>query len=220
MVDRPRLWTRAGGVGGVLFFVSLLVLIALMPLSHSIPEPAFDAPSSAFLAYAKSEADLPSALALVGILGLFGFALFAAVLTARFRVAENQSDVAPTLVLMAAVIFIVLWLAELGIGFAHTFRRADLDAASASVLSGLSNGIFVVSWSAIAAFLAASGFAVLRTRTLPTWLGWSALVIGFGMFLAGAAPLTAIWFLPYFLFFVWVLATSVVLLRERAENVS
>jgi hypothetical protein len=218
MVDRARFWTRVGGVGGIVFFVSLLVLIALMPLSHSITEPAFDAPSSAFLAYAKSEADLPFALGLVGVLGLFGFALFAAVLTARFRVAENRSDVAPTLVLLAAAIFIVLWLAELGIGFAQTFRRADLDATSASVLSGLSNGIFVISWSAIAAFLGASGFAALWTRALPPWLGWSALVIGIGLFLAGAAPLTALWFFPYFLFFVWVLATSVVLLRTEPRT--
>ena len=40
----------------IVFFVSLLVLIALMPLSHSVPEPAFDASSSTFLAYAKSAA--------------------------------------------------------------------------------------------------------------------------------------------------------------------
>ena len=213
MVDRPRFWARLGSVGGIVFFVSLLVLIVLMPLSHSIPEPAFGAPSSAFLAYAKSEADVPFALGLVGVLGLFGFALFAAVLTARFRIAENRSDVAPSLVLLAAGVLIVLWLAELGIGFAETFRRNDLDATGASVFSGILNGIFVVSWSAIAAFLAACGFAALWTRALPRWLGWAALVIGAGLFLAGAAPLTAIWYFPYFLFFLWVLATSVVLLR-------
>lgn|SRR5438876_4145354 len=72
MVDSPWFWTRVGGVGGIVFFVSLVVLIALMPLSHAIPEPPFDAPSNAFLAYAKSEADLPFALSLVGVLGLFG----------------------------------------------------------------------------------------------------------------------------------------------------
>jgi hypothetical protein len=214
MVERPRFWNRVGGVGGIVFFASLLVLIALMPLSHSISEPAFDAPSSAFLAYARSEANLPFALSLVGVLGLFGFAVFAAVLTARFRVAENRSGVASTLVLLATAIFIVLWLAELGIRSAETFRRGDLDATGASVLFGLSNGIFVVSWSAVAAFLAASGFAAVWTRALPPWLGWSALVIGIALFLAGAAPLGAIWYLPYFLFFVWVLATSVVLLRS------
>lgn len=215
MVDSPRFWTRVGGVGGIVFFVSFVVLIALMPLSHSIPEPAFDAPSSAFLAYAKSEADLPFALSLVGVLGLFGFALFAAVLTFRFRVADDRSNVASTLVLLAAGVFIVLWLAELGFATAQTFRRGDLDATGASILFGLSNGVFVVSWSAIAAFLAASAFAALSTRALPPWLGWSALVIGIGLFLAGAAPLSAIWLFPYFLFLVWVLATSVVLLVRK-----
>lgn len=202
-------------MGGIVFFVSLVALIALMPLSHSISEPAFDAPSSAFLAYAKSEADLPFALSLVGVLGLFGFGLFAVVLTARFRVADDRSNVASTLVLLAAGIFIVLWLAELGFALAQTFRRADLDATGASILFGLSNGIFVVSWCAIAAFVAASGLAALSTRALPRWLGWPALLIGIALFLAGAAPLTAIWFFPYFLFLVWVLATSVVLLLRK-----
>jgi len=214
MVETPRFWNRVGGAGGVVFFASLLVLIVLMPLSHSVSEPAFDAPSSAFLAYARSEANLPFALSLVGVLGLFGFAVFAAVLTARFRAAENRSDVASTLVLLATAIFVVLWLAELGLRSAETFRRGDLDATGAGVLFGLSNGIFVVSWSAVAAFLAASGFAALRTRALLPWLGWSALVIGIGLFLAGADPLGAFWYLPYFLFYFWVLATSVVLLRS------
>lgn len=218
MVDSPRSWTRIGAVGGIVFFVSLVTLIALMPLSHSIPEPAFDAPSSAFLAYAKSEADLPFALSLVGIVGLYGFALFAAALTVRFRVADDRSKLASTLVLLAAGIFIVLWLAELGFGLAQTFRRADLDATGASILFGLANGIFVVSWSAIAAFLAASSFAAISTRALPPWLGWPALVIGVGMFLAGVAPLSAIWFFPYFLFLLWVLASSVVLLTDRSSH--
>jgi len=218
MVDSPRFWTRVGGVGGIVFFVSLVVLIALMPLSHSIPEPAFDAPSNAFLAYAKSEADLPFALWLVGVLGLFGFALFAAVLAVRFRVAGDRSHVASTLVLLAAGTFMVLWLAELAFAIAQTFRRADLDATGASIFFGLSNGIFVVSWSAIAAFLAASGLAALSTRALPRWLGWPAPVIGIGLFLAGAAPMSSIWFFPYFLFLVWVLATSVVLFVTKPNS--
>lgn len=197
-----------------MFVISLLILIALMPLSHSLTEPAFDASSSALLAYAKSQADLPFALGLIGVLGLYGFAVFAVVLAARFRVAESRSDVASTLVLLTAAIFIALWLAEFGLSLAQTLRRASLDATSASVLSGISNGVFVVSWSAVAAFVAASGIAALWTRALPAWLGWSALVIGIGLFVAGAAPLTAIWLLPYLLFFVWVVATSVQLLRS------
>src|SRR5262245_7918850 len=116
-------WTRVGGVGGIVFFVSLAILIVLMPLSHSVSEPAFNASSNAFLAYAKSESELPFTLELLGVLGLFGFVVFGA-----------------------------------------------------------------------------------------AWLGWAALAIGIGMLLAVAAPLSALWFFAYLLFFCWVLVTSVLLL--------
>jgi hypothetical protein len=201
-------------VGGILFFVSLAVLIVLMPLSHSVSEPGFDASSSAFLAYARSESDLPFALELLGVLGLLGFVAFGAVLADRFRVEEERSNVPSTLVLLASAVFAVLWLIELGIRFSGRFRRGDLDATGASVLYGVSNGFFVISWAAIGGFLVAAGVASLRSRAFPSWLGWAAVAIGVGMFLAVIAPLSAFWLLPYFLFFLWVLATSVMLLRS------
>ena len=73
MSNSPRFWARLGGAGGVVFFISLAILIVLMPLSHSVAEPGFDASASAFLAYGKSQASLPFALELLGVLGLFGF---------------------------------------------------------------------------------------------------------------------------------------------------
>lgn len=197
----------------MVFFASLAVLIVLMPLSHSVSEPAFDASSNAFLTYAKSEANLPFALNLLGILGLFGFVVFAAVLVDTFRIDEDRSNTPSVLVALTAGVFIVLWLGELGIRFAETFRHSDLDASSASVLYGLSNGVFVISWAAVGAFLVAAGVASLWSRVFPAWLGWAALVIGIAMFLAVAAPLGAFWYFPYLLFFVWVLATSIALLR-------
>jgi hypothetical protein len=207
-----------GGGGGIVFFVSLAVLIVLMPLSHSVSEPPFDASSTAFLAYGKSEAESPSALALVGVLGLMGFLVFAVVLADRFRVAELRSHVPSMLVLLTAAVFTVLWLGDLAIGFAEKFRHRDLDAATASVLFGLANGVFVASWAALGGFLLAAGSASLWSRTLAPWQGWAALVIGLGMCLSVAAPLTPIWFFPYFLFFAWVLVTSVVLLRTESRN--
>lgn len=198
-----------------MFFVSILVLIVLMPLSHSVPEPAFDAPSTAVLAYAKSETNLPFALELVGVLGLFGFAVFATVLADGFRIKGEGSNVPSLLVLLATAVFMVLWLAELALHVAQTFRRADLDATGASVLDGLANGVFVMTWVADAGFLVAVAVGIFWRKTLPSWLGWWALVTGIAMFGASAAPLAAIWYLPYFLFYFWVLAMSVVLLRNR-----
>lgn len=208
-------WNRVGGVAGILFFISMLVLITLMPLTHSVSEPAFDAPSSALLAYARSESNLPYALELVLVVGLFSFIVFATVLAARFRASEDQSDLAPTLVRLATVIFALMGLALIAIGLAGTFRHGDLDATGASILSGLANGFFVTGWAAIGGFLMASGVASLSCQAFPSWLGWSALVIGIAMLLSIAFPLTAIWLLPYGLFFFWVVVASTLLLRSN-----
>ncbi len=214
MVDTSRRWARAGAVGGVLFVVSLVVLISIGPLTNPIPEPAFNAPASAFLAYARSAKGELYPLALVGIAGMFGFLLFAAVLIAKFRSSGKASSELLILAILATAVFTLLWLAEFGIQLAGEFRRADLDATSASVFYGLANGIFVVSWAAIAGFLVTAGMAALWSHTLPRWLAWSALVIGAALFLTVAIPLTFVWFFPYLLFYVWVLAVSVVLLRS------
>jgi len=213
-----RLWSRVGGAGGVVFFVSLAVLIVLMPLSHSVSEPAFDAPSNAFLAYAKSESNLPAALELAGVLGLFGFVVFAGVLAEKLRRHDEAWNVPSVLVLLATAVFTASWLALFGLRFANRFRHADLDASGAGVLYGLSNGVFVSSWAAIGGFLIASGVASLWSRAFPAWLGWAAIVIGIAMVLSVASPLSAVWFFPYFLFFFWVLAASVVLLIGEART--
>jgi hypothetical protein len=201
-------------VGGILFVVSLFVLISVGPLTNPTPEPAFDAPSSALLAYAKSDKGGLYPLALVGIAGMFGFLLFAAVLIAKFRDSQRAMSAPSILVVLATAVFTALWLAEFGVTFAGQFRRGDLDPMGASVFYGLANGIFVVSWAAITGFLATAGVAALSSGTLPRWLAWSGLGIGAALLLAVAIPLTAVWLLPYLLFYVWVVAVSVVLLRS------
>lgn len=216
MVDRSQHWNRVGGVAGIVFFISLMLLIVLMPLTHSVYEPAFDAPSSAQLAYARSETNPPYALELVQVVGLFSFIVFATVLASRFGVSEDHSDIAPNLVRLATVIFALMWLALLALRFADLFRHGDLDATSASVLSGLASGFFVTSWAAIGGFLMASGVASLLSRAFPSWLGWSALVIGLAMLLCVAFPLSAVWLLPYGLFFFWVVVASTLLLRSNS----
>jgi hypothetical protein len=86
--------------------------------------------------------------------------------------------------------------------------------STASLLYGLSNGFFAASWFAIAGLLLAAGLGALASKALPRWLGWSAMVTGVGYFFAACVPLTNLWFIPYAVFYFWVLAVSVVLLRS------
>ena len=87
----------------------------------------------------------------------------------------------------------------------------------ASLLYGLDNGLFVTTWLAIGGLLAAAGVGGLTSGTLPGWLSWPAPFIGAWFLVAASLPLTALWFAPYVLFYVWVVAASVVLIRTRPD---
>ena len=216
MGGESRRWAQAGGVGGLLFVVSLWFVILWGLLTNPIPEPAFDASSQAVLTYEKASQE--ASVALVGILGLFCFLVFAVSLAARVREASDRSITPWILVIATAVVFVVTWLAAFALMVGGDFRQRDLDAVGASILWGASQGLFVVSWCAVGGFLVAAGAAALWSHGLPSWLGWWALVIGAGMFISSAVPLTSIWFYPYVLFFAWVIAASVVLLAQAPRS--
>jgi hypothetical protein len=63
------------------------------------------------------------------------------------------------------------------------------------------------------------GWVVLRTRCAPGWQGWVALVSGFGLVLVRFAWSGELWFAPYALFWLWVIALSVHLLRTTRRAV-
>jgi len=200
------------------FVASLVILILLMPLTNAVQEPAFDAPSQALLTYAKADQAPSSKIAFVGMLGLFGFLMFAVTLAVRFRDAGHGSSVPWILVIVAATVMVVMWMALVGLTIGGELRRRDIDATGASVYFGVDNGIFVASWYAVAGFLATAGAAALWSRGLPIWLGWSAVVIGAALFTASAFPLKPFWYFPYLLFYVWVAAASIALLRSAPRT--
>jgi hypothetical protein len=214
-VIQPR-WQLAGGAGGLLF-VALVIGVVLLPsLTTNVPEPAFDGSAAAWLAYARATASQALLTTPVGIVGIFGFLLFAVCLAARFQRAEHRMSVPSILLLLAAGLTMGLWILDEGLGLATAFRAGDLDGTTASLLYGLANGVFAASWFGIAGLLVAAGLGTLASRSLPRWLGWFALVVGAGFFAAACFPLTALWLVPYALFYLWVVAVSVVLLRGAA----
>jgi len=211
-MTEPR-WQLAGGAGGILFVLLVVGIVLWAPLTTSVPEPAFDGPARDWLAYARAIAGQTMPEAPVGVLGIFGFVLFAVCLAVRFQPAGERMSVPSILVVLTAGLTTALWLVDDGFGLAAAFRARDLDPTTASLFYGLSNGVFAVSWFAIGALLVAAGLGTLASGALPGWLGWSALVVGAGYCVAACFPLTALWFAPYGLFYLWVVAVSVVLLR-------
>jgi hypothetical protein len=73
--------------------------------------------------------------------------------------------------------------------------------------------VLALATTALAILLAANAVVVLRSGALPRWLGWSATVLSPAL-LVGVAFATSFGFVPYVLSMVWIVATSIVLIRR------
>jgi hypothetical protein len=117
--------------------------------------------------------------------------------------------------LLGAILTVGMQLVAGGAGVAAAIRIGPgLDVVEAGTLADLATGFFVVSWVPVAVMCLAAGLAAIVAHALPSWLGWTALLVSVGFFVGEAAPLSPIWYAPNFLYFAWILAVSVVLLRS------
>jgi hypothetical protein len=209
-----RRWLQVGGVAGIVFVLLVWAYVAWAPLTVATPEPPFDGPAKDWLAYAQATRSANFVAVPLLTIALFAFLLFAVSLSLKLRPSDEGPNIPSTLVLTTAGLMIGLYMAASGVSLAASFRVADLSATSASLMYGLDNGLFVMTWLAIGGMLAAAGVGGLISHTLPAWLSWPAPFIGVGFVVAATLPLTPVWFAPYILFYVWVIAVSVVLIRS------
>jgi hypothetical protein len=206
-----RRWSQVGGVAGILF-VAFAFGLSLVGANG---EPAsFDAPAKDWLTHYRNSHDLlllgPYSAGVPTLL----FVLFVAALHMRLQPAANGESLPSIAVLLFGGVTAALLMAAAGAGSAALLRVGHgLDESGASTLSGLANEFFVMSFFGIGGFLIAAGIGALPSHALPAWLGWSGIVIGLASVIAPAAQLTAFWLIPFFLFYIWVVATSVVLIR-------
>lgn len=101
-------------------------------------------------------------------------------------------------------------------------RAGDgLDPQLARTLQDINDASFALTFFPLAVLLAAFAIVAIRSGTLPRWLGWIAAVLAVVFLaggLAGSADLGSEWAgLPMLLYPIWVVATSVVLIRRAGE---
>jgi hypothetical protein len=209
-----RHWLRAGGIGGILF----VVLEFGFSLIGGTGEPGFEAPAKDWLTHYRNAHDLFVVAPYGAGLPMLFFLIFVGALYVKLRLAGIGQNVPSIAVLLFGGVASAMLLAAGGAGSAALLRVGHgLDESAASTLSGLSNEYFVMSFFAIGGLLIAAGLAAVRSHALPTWQGWSGIVIGLGSVIAVAAQLTAFWLIPFFLFYAWVVAVGVVLIRDAPD---
>lgn len=157
------------------------------------------------------------------LLAFLFFLFFLGSLWSAMRRAEEGSGWLSTTAFGAGLMSVTIKVASAAPVLAARYMAADgLDPQLAKVLQYINNASFVLTFFPLAVLLAAFAIVAIRSGALPGWLGWitAALAVAFvagGM--VGSANLESEWAgLPMILFTVWVIATSVVLIRRPGET--
>ena len=212
--DRWRQLTRLTGAAGLLAPVLILGPIS----AASGQEPGFSGTAAQvrtfFLSTSGPGPAFGSALATVGLLAVLWFAVGLALLLAR---AEGAPAWRSAIAAVSASTFVILNLS--GGWEAASYRAAGLSDELALYAFDEGNLTFANSWVAMGSFALCVGWVLLRTRCAPGWQGWLALASGVGLVLVRFAWNGQLWFAPYALFWLWVIALSVHLLRTARRAV-
>ncbi len=158
------------------------------------------------------------------LLELLGFALFPfflGVLWARLRSVEGETAWLSATTFGAGLVALAI---KLGSGAPVLAVRASngMDSQIERALIAVNEASFGITFLPLAVMLSATAVVVLRWGALPRWLGWIAAVAGLGLLCALAAvvisPSPPEWaFLPMLLFLLWMVATSIALIRRSGE---
>jgi hypothetical protein len=210
----PAAWQRLARVTGLVGIFSV-VLIFVPIVARSGQEPDFRGSGAEVLAFFRSiDSGLADLGGFVVTVGMLGFLWFAVGITTLLGRVEGDPHWRSTAGLVSAVVVVPLILE--GSWDAATHRAADLEPQLARYAFDVGNLSFSNAWVALGSFAIACGWVHLSTGFLARWLGWLAVVSGVGLVLARAVRLEVVWFAPYLLFWLWVVAVSVLLLRRGA----
>jgi hypothetical protein len=156
-------------------------------------------------AYYGSHQGRTTAAALMAPAGALLLIMFASYVRSLVRERNDNAGVGPTVFVAGAV----LWAAGIAIGSSVDLSLVGsahhhLDA-SAQTLNQFSNTDWIPFIAGIAVTLVGAGMTVLRTRIVPVWLGWVALVFGIAS-VAGPAG-----FVGFFVAPLWILVVGIML---------
>jgi hypothetical protein len=218
-VDNRR-WEQIGAASGIVFVVLQLVAQSLIQVGGS--EPAFNAAAPEIHEFFMSrDRSLFGLGDFLSTLSVIPYVWFLGSLWARLRRAEGE----PAWLSLVALASGLLSMTPLATGGGWTLAMArideGLDPEMARQLFDQGNLGFANIWVALASMLLAAGVVAIRTKALPRWIGWGGVVTAVGLVVARAFwVVSGIVFTPYVLYWVWLIATSIVLIRRAGGEVS
>jgi hypothetical protein len=212
--DRWAALSRATGWAGIAAVVLLFVPIIAI---SSVGEPPLEASSEDAAEFFRAidvgwaeAAEATASLAMVVLLWfVVGFALL-------LRRAEGDPAWRSGVAMVSGVLLAAYGVLDASWDSA-AHRSDEIDTALAGYAFDVGNIGFANAWLAMASLALATGWVVLSTGWLPRWMGWAALVSAAGLVVARYLWFVdGLWFAPYAVFWVWVVAACVRLIRRPA----
>ena len=204
-------WERWSPLAGVLAIACWIVAFGVASNS-----PSTDDSDTKILTYYASHSHQIRQIVgffvfLAGVLLLLGFL---SALRSRLVAAEGEPGRLTALAYGSGVASAVLWFLAIALFTAPGFTvndtgKSHLDANTYRIVSDLGYQVWVGAVVVAALLVWATSAVALRTALLPKWFAWLGI-------LAGVLQLFALFFIPAFIFWGWVLVASVLLFWRGA----
>jgi hypothetical protein len=159
--------------------------------------------------------------AVIGVLATIPGLWFFTILAQAIRRATGDWVLSLAVVFGFVVVAIIAWAANAVIG-ALVWRDGFIGTVSDDlVLYGWSTALLLYAASSIGfvVFLGAAGWAIVRTRLAPVWLGWAGLVLALlaivGVFGTLDAGLGMLLFLGFLGFLLWIVLAGITMITGK-----
>ena len=213
---RTTWWERWAPASGA---VSVILLVIAFLVAGSSPEP--DDPATEIASYLASDSNQNQNFAafFVFLAGVLFMLVFFSVLRSRLAAAEGPGGGLAPLAFGSGVASGVLWIGAVSFfvaPLAAADNRGDALGAPADLYAFSSDAGYLLWVGAVvlgALVVWATSAVALRTGLLPRWFAWVGVVVG-------VICLFAIFFVPAFVYWAWILVASILLLRRRAGDSS
>jgi hypothetical protein len=161
---------------------------------------------------------------LLGIFGFLGFLFFFGSLWSALHRAEGDDGWLSAAAFGGGVASLVTLLGG-GVGAIAAHRNAcsGIDPQLWQMLHNMGSASFFLSFFPLIILLVASAIVAIRFGALPRWLGWMSLLVAVSLLIGGTVGTTSTRDdagLPFLLFELWTVITSIVLMRRESCSLS
>jgi hypothetical protein len=216
-------WEQIAASGGLIFIVLAFGGQGFIQVGGS--EPSFNAPAAEILTFFETRDQLLFNIGGILVsLSYIALIWFLGAVWARLQRYEQGPKWMSLVAVGSALIGLAVSSATTGWPMAVFRIEEGLEPQLARYLFDDGNFGFAIFWVYLAGFLLATGIVAIRDSALPRWLGWFALAASLSLLIGRVfwdSP-TGLIFVPYMLSSLWIIATSIFLIRAagKIEDVS